>query len=273
VNMGQSSKKIFLGLTVVSYFILVLICLGAWYLIEPRLLQVSLFLPTVVLAAAVLFLAGAGIAVGLIMITAITEKDVLVLKRLKPLTISLFFPIIMVVGRLLGFSKQRIRQSFISVNNAMVKAGKKNITSKRLLILLPQCLQNLECDRRITTDIDHCIGCGKCSVGAIRKIGAACDATIAVATGGTLARRVIVDTQPSVILAVACDRDLTSGIQYAHRIPTLGVLNRHPQGPCMNTQVDLVALEEELEFITRGRDTRRLSSVAPAYPVTARSES
>jgi uncharacterized protein len=247
--MENSGKNIFLGLTVVSYFILILICLGTWYLIEPRLEQLAPFLPGTMLGVAILFLAGAGIAVSLILITAISEKDVLVPKRLKPLTISLFFPIIMMVGRLLGFSKQRIRQSFISVNNAIVKAGKQRLTPQRLLILLPQCLQNQECDRRITTNIDNCAACGKCAIGAIRQLGAACAATIAVATGGTLARRVIVDTKPSVILAIACDRDLTSGIQYAHHIPTVGILNSHPEGPCKNTRVDLDTLRRELDFI------------------------
>ena len=49
-----------------------------------------------------------------------------------------------------------------------------------------------------------------------------------------------------MIMAVACDRDLTSGIQYAHRIPTLGILNRRPHGPCLNTDIYLEELEQAL---------------------------
>jgi hypothetical protein len=265
-------KRVFLGLILAGFGILVLISALTWYLIEPRLVQIHTALPALVgwLTATGLFLIA--VETLLFMITAVCEKDVLYPRVIKALVAQLFFPIVLAVGRVCGFSKQRIRQSFISVNNAIVRAGRQRLIGQRLLILLPQCLQNTACKRRITTDIANCVACGECTIGRIKALAEHYQATVAVATGGTLARRVIVETRPTVILAVACDRDLTSGIQYAHRIPTLGVLNRQPQGPCVNTQVDLDTLEHELEFITRGRAARR-PSVAPAYPVTARSES
>jgi len=60
-----------------------------------------------------------------------------------------------------------------------------------------------------------------------------------VATGGTLARRLIVEIKPTLILAVACERDLVSGILDAYPIPVYGILNQRPHGPCNNTTVDL----------------------------------
>jgi len=65
-----------------------------------------------------------------------------------------------------------------------------------------------------------------------------------VATGGTLARRIVVEKKPDIIIAVACERDLTSGIQDSFPIPVFGVLNMRPFGPCYDTDIDLDLVEK-----------------------------
>ena len=66
---------------------------------------------------------------------------------------------------------------------------------------------------------------------------------MAVVTGGTLARQVVKGLRPKAILAIACERDLTSGIQDVFPLPVIGVLNDRPFGPCFNTQVDMERVE------------------------------
>ena len=70
---------------------------------------------------------------------------------------------------------------------------------------------------------------------------------VAVATGGTLARKLIVEKRPRFILAVACERDLTSGIRDAYPLPVIGVLNRRPHGPCFNTSIVVAEVERALD--------------------------
>ena len=69
---------------------------------------------------------------------------------------------------------------------------------------------------------------------------------LAVATGGTLARQMVKQARPKAIVAVACERDLTSGIQDVFPLPVLGVLNERPFGPCFNTRVDIDKLEKAI---------------------------
>ena len=69
---------------------------------------------------------------------------------------------------------------------------------------------------------------------------------MSVATGGTLARRIVVEKKPDVIIGVACERDLSSGIQDSYPIPVYGILNRRPFGPCYDTDVDLDLVERGL---------------------------
>ena len=69
---------------------------------------------------------------------------------------------------------------------------------------------------------------------------------ISVATGGTLARRIVVEKRPDIIIAVACERDMTSGIQDSYPIPVFGILNKRPFGPCYDTDVDMDLVEKGL---------------------------
>ena len=71
---------------------------------------------------------------------------------------------------------------------------------------------------------------------------------LAVATGGTLARRVIGEVRPLAIIAVACETDLTSGIQDSYPLPVYGVLNERPHGPCRDTTVNLDRVREAIAF-------------------------
>ena len=68
--------------------------------------------------------------------------------------------------------------------------------------------------------------------------------------GGTLARQIVKQIRPKAIVAVACERDLTSGIQDVFPLPVVGVLNERPIGPCFNTRVDIKRVEAAvLDFL------------------------
>ena len=54
---------------------------------------------------------------------------------------------------------------------------------------------------------------------------------LAVATGGTLARRIIVDRRPKLIIAVACERDLSSSIQDSYPCRSSGCSIPGPTAP------------------------------------------
>jgi hypothetical protein len=62
---------------------------------------------------------------------------------------------------------------------------------------------------------------------------------VAIATGGTLARKIIIGTNPKCIIAVACQRDLVDGLLEVFPIPVYGILNIRPFGPCINTTLDV----------------------------------
>jgi hypothetical protein len=167
-------------------------------------------------------------------------------KFLRLILLKLLYPVFMLLGSFSKDLKESLQTLTIRLNNRLVlgEMGARNI--KKLLLLLPHCLQQDECDVRITRNIHNCKRCGKCEIKDIIQIADDNGLELHVATGGNLARRIVQDVRPQAIVAVACERDLSSGIADSFPLPILGVTNERPFGPCRNTRVDLGRLEEAI---------------------------
>ena len=163
--------------------------------------------------------------------------------KIRGLTIKLFLPLMTLVGKLIGIPKDRVRSSFVKVNNDLVSSPGKVYKPEDLLLLMPHCLQNSRCNMRLTYSILNCKRCGECPIDELLGLSERYGIHLAIATGGTIARRIVVQRRPKMILAVACERDLASGIQDTYPLPVFGVMNFRPNGPCLDTNVSLEALE------------------------------
>jgi hypothetical protein len=211
----------------------------------PQSLMVVQILVMVVVALPLFFI-GAGLT--LITLTALSGVDLLYPHNHPSLTVKYLFPVAVTLAQLFGFNRNHLRVSFVKTNNALTRAQAKRITGDRLLILLPHCLQIDVCNRKITNDISNCVRCGRCPVAKMLEYGERYGLKIEVVNGGTLARRKVASFRPHGIVAVACERDLTLGIQDVHPIPVFGVINDRPNGPCYNTEVDMQMVEEAIRF-------------------------
>ena len=174
-------------------------------------------------------------------------RAVLIPSRLLGVVIRLFLPPMTLVGRILGISKDEVRGSFINVNNELVRGEERTFLPEEVLVLLPHCLQNSRCAIRLTHNIANCRRCGKCGIMNILELCERYGVHVSVVTGGTLARRIVRQTKPKLVLAVACERDLASGIQDTFPLTVYGVVNERPNGPCFDTQVSIPRLEQALQ--------------------------
>ncbi len=133
----------------------------------------------------------------------------------------------------------KITNYLISFNNRITRKQLAKYDKKDILILLPHCLQYAQCPYKVTNDINNCHACGKCVIQDFRDIKTKTGIEVKIATGGTLARKIITELRPKIILAVACHRDLTEGIKDINKVPVIGILNTRPNGPCYNTSCDI----------------------------------
>jgi uncharacterized protein len=246
-NVDRPKKRIFIFLLLVSCVVLVGLAFLLWWVPYVGLANIHPSLPLILaIALASLVLFGLGGALTLVF-TIIRGKNLFFNRRIRGVVIRELFPLLVGVGRCFGISKQDIRRSFVAINNRLVLAEAKKVKPHELLILLPHCLQNHECRLRITHNIENCKKCGKCKIKDLVTLSETYHVPIAVATGGTLARKIVVEKRPKVIIAVACERDLSSGIQDSYPIPVFGIFNRRPFGPCFDTDVDMALVEKGVQ--------------------------
>lgn len=172
------------------------------------------------------------------------------LMKINYIIVRLIFPSLSKIAKLTGISKDDIRKIFIKINNAYIYSNKYKFKREDILILIPHCIQNHKCKLKVTSDIDNCKKCGKCKIKDLLELKEKYNTKIFIVTGGTLARKIIIDNIPKAAIAVACERDLTSGIRDIKKIPVLGIFNTRPNGPCINTNINIKEVENSINFFT-----------------------
>jgi hypothetical protein len=254
-----AKKRLFIGLSIAS--ILFIFGLGALvlYLVSHReniVNRVSLYVLGIVLGVLILVVI---FGVAGIVLTIWSARGIPPLQGFIRITTNLLFPLALNLGKWMGYGHEVIRGSFIEVNNQMVRTKKIIVPADKILVLTPHCLQRVECPHKITIDVENCKECGLCPVKGLIELCRHYRVKLAVATGGTFARRFVETHRPWAIVAVACELDLASGIQDTNPLPVLGVLNRRPHGPCRNTEIDLDKVEEAVCFFLGRADTDRVA--------------
>ena len=262
---AESKKRLFIGLIAASSLIVCLVLVLLWIVPYVGLGSIHPLAPWIfgaVMAGSIALVCWS--ALGLILHIRL-GRPVLFSGRLRGLTIRLFLPLMTLVARSIGIDKERVRSSFIKVNNELVLSERKKYDPGQILLLMPHCLQSSRCQYRLTYDIRNCRRCGQCPIDGLIGLSDAYGIHLAVATGGTIARRVVVQKRPRLILATACERDLASGIQDTYPLPVYGVLNERPNGPCLDTFINLRHVEDALLIFLKN-PVRRDIPTAPAKP-------
>ena len=250
----RARKRLFIGLAVGTSLIFCLLLFLGWVIpfvgfeaIHPALPYITGFL---LLAAVAVIL----FATFSLVIHVYRGRPFMGSQRFRSMSVRFFLPVMELVGRLGGVSPEEVRHSFIKVNNELLLTDTRTYAPEQILILLPHCIQRSACDLRLSHDVTHCRRCGLCPVGGLLDLRDGYGVHLAVATGGTIARRLVVEKRPRFILAVACERDLSSGIQDTYPLPVFGLLNERPNGPCFDTLVSLPLVESALRrFIIADR--------------------
>ena len=236
-EINTRGKGLFLTLSTITLLLMMAVTTLLWWFVSPRLHEISKLLANLSLTALRVFYFVLLLGVILVYLTIFLERNFLIARCAIRAFIRILFPVTIFLGKIFRFSEEKMRESFVHLNNSFLKAIKKKFDPSQILVLLPHCLQNTDCGIRITVDIHKCEKCGKCDIGRLTALSEKYRIPIAIATGGTLARKIIVENKPKFIIAIACQRDLVEGLREVFPIPVYGVLNDRPEGPCFNTRV------------------------------------
>jgi hypothetical protein len=252
--MISKDRAIFMALFFLSGSVLFGAGLIVWYFMSIGAAVISKEISAVISGIFILFALSMTFFSIIFAYTALTGRHYAHVKGFRRVAQRLTLPLILRTGKMLGVEKDRIVRAFININNEIVRSLVQNKKPENILVLLPHCLQLEDCDLKLTSDIGKCVGCGKCDIKDLVEIAERYNLSINVATGGTVARRIVKESRPDVILAVACERDLLSGIQDTYPLPVIGFCNRRPNGECRSTRVNVRMIEDEIKNIYKSQE-------------------
>lgn len=252
VEIRKTKKRIYISLLLVSIAILSALATAGVALYLNKFTHFYKWMLLTVLLVLAILIVVLSLGLAATVLTLWHVKGFFGLERLINFSLNLLFPITIALGKLLHIPKDIIKSSYIEVNNNLVKAKNYKIKPEDILVLAPHCLQRWDCPYKITADVSNCRRCGRCDIEKLVTLTEKKGVRLAVATGGTLARKIVMDFRPKAIVAIACERDLSEGILDTNPIPVLGILNIRPEGPCVNTRVDVKKVEEALDFFLIG---------------------
>ena len=197
---------------------------GAAFLVAPRLQSVWQPLPAV-LQGIVVVAATVSLIWLLLVAVAFYTGIILLPERLAergPLV-----QLMSITSRVAGWLGRRdwVENAGIEVYNTLASRRARKVAEGELLVLIPRCLS-------------------KATLDGVLDIASRYEVPVFVATRGQLARRAIRERRPRAVIAVACERDMVTGLRdVASKVPVLGLTMQLPQGPCKDAVVDLAKME------------------------------
>lgn len=221
-----ASPSLFFQVAALGTVALVVGVVGLGWLLAPRLATVWVELPTVGLWLAVMVgVASMGWLLALAVIVR-TRRNWLPPKLAEAGLFPWAMPRVEAVGRWVGISRDRLGNAMLRVYNGLAAArGRGAIAADELLILLPRCLSRDAMREAMSVS---------------KRYGV----PMFVAARGRYARQMIALRKPRAVVAVACERDLVSGVHdVAGRLPVLGSTITLPDGPCRNTELSVSDLD------------------------------
>jgi len=146
---------------------------------------------------------------------------------------------------------QVLDRAVIGLNNLSVKGRRTRVKPGEILLLLPSCLQAAGCKQNVVGDLAECRRCGRCKIGPVLDLADRLGVAVAIAKGGRVAVQLARQPRVKAIVAVACEKELRSGIFACLPKAVIAVRNERPNGPCNETDVDVQEVERALKWLTR----------------------
>lgn len=228
-NQGNfdSPPGLFFRWAAASLVVVVALAATTLFLLAPRLTWLDPAVPTV--AWTILWATAVAAAVW----WALLSVSYLTNRALMPPMLAergLFLRVMAFTSRVAAVAGRRdwVENAAVKVYNSLALSRVRQVGPGELLLLIPRCLSRETLDRVLSQAGAHGV-------------------PVFVATRGQLARRVIRERRPRAVVAVACERDMVTGLHdVAGKVPVLGLTMTLPAGPCKDAVLDHDTLEKYL---------------------------
>ena len=209
---------------------------GLWYVLAPRLERFAPALATALLLA----LAAASLLAWLwygLLLASFYGPVLLLPERLAER--GLFLRLMAWTSRVAARFGARdwVEHAAVDVYNDLAVRRGRRVGRGELLVLIPRCLS-------------------KATLDSVLEVAGRYDVPVFVATRGQLARRAIRERRPRAVVAVACERDMVTGLHdVAAKVPVLGLTMSLPAGPCKDAVIDVERFESFVQSFVGNTST------------------
>jgi hypothetical protein len=224
----DAPPALFFRWVMVTGLVALVVTAAAIYLLGPRLAELWQPLPRLLWLA---LGAGGGLALVWWILVAVSYRTRRMLLPAALAERGLFLRVMSLTSAVAARFGRRdwVENAAVKVYDALALLRVRRVGSGELLLLIPRCLS------RTTLD-------------GVLELAGRYTVPVFVATRGQLARRVIRERRPRAVVAVACERDMVTGLHdVAGRVPVLGLTMTLPAGPCKDAELDMPKLEEYLK--------------------------
>lgn len=224
----DAPPSLFFRWATASLTVALLIVAVVLYLLSPRLRELHQQIPGLAWSALGIVAGAALLWLVLLGLSYVTRR------ALMPATLAergLFLRVMRLTSRIANWFGQRdwVENAAVKVYNILALLRTRKVGTGELLLLIPRCLSRETLDRVL---------------GLAGQYGV----PVFVATRGQLARRVIRERRPRAVVAVACERDMVTGLHdVAGKVPVLGLTMTLPAGPCKDAMLDFATLERYMQ--------------------------
>lgn len=143
----------------------------------------------------------------------------------------------------------KLARAMVKFSNFVARCRPGSVEPRHLVLLLPRCIQKSGCGQDVVGDTGNCRRCGGCKVGELAALAEELGIRCRLATGGELALDIVRGKDVHGIVAVACEKELRAGILRTFPKRVIAVVNMRPNGPCRDTDVDVAAVRDALNWL------------------------
>jgi len=106
------------------------------------------------------------------------------------------------------------------------------------IVFFPQCLRSIDCPSKLSPEGIQCINCGRCEVGAAKRIAEGLGYRAFIVPGSSFIKRVVRKYKPEVILGVGCRSEIKNGLDMCQNFGVPGVGITLSRAGCVSTILD-----------------------------------
>jgi len=139
--------------------------------------------------------------------------------------------------------------SFCGWNNRRVRELFQTHPAQRALVLLPHCIQMARCKAEVVENLAACHQCGLCPVGDVLDASSARSWRVRLFNRSHKAYREALETNPDLMIAVACPDRLFKGLTNLPDVPGYVIPLSLPHGMCVDTTFSVPHLSAALETL------------------------